>query len=216
MTIGEISNYLNEEFEIGTALTVLPMHGWSREMYFDDTELPWVLPSPNMPSLETALVYPGLCLLEGTNVSEGRGTTRPFEFSGAPWIDPTILVKELNRLNLPGAVFRPLHFSPTFHKWSGHTIGGVQIHVDDRETFSPFRTGVAMVTLFRHLGGEHFEWKQPPYEYEWSKLPFDILCGTDRVRQLIEAEKDLGEIESSWLDDLGAFCDIREGYLLYC
>jgi len=215
MTIGELANYFNAEFGIESELKVVPIEGWSREMYFDDTGLPWVFPSPNMPSLETAIVYPGLCLLEGTNISEGRGTTLPFELSGAPWIDPGLLVAELDRMNLPGVAFRSVHFSPTFHKWAGHTIGGVQVHVSDRKIFRPFRTGIALVKLYRIFGGTHFEWKQPPYEYEDTLLPFDILCGTDQPRELIEAEEDVGRIEESWRKSLEAFCEVREEYLLY-
>lgn len=215
MTIGELAAYFNGEFGIESKLTVVPMKGWRREMYFDDTGLPWVLPSPNMPSLETALVYPGTCLLEGTNVSEGRGTTRPFELSGAPWIDPKALVSKLSQLDLPGVIFRPIHFAPTFHKWAGEVIGGIQMHVMSREVFKPFLTGVALVALYRELGGMSFEWKQPPYEYETTLLPFDILCGTDRVRLLIESRQNLAEIEQSWREDIRAFGDTREHYLLY-
>jgi uncharacterized protein YbbC (DUF1343 family) len=215
MTVGELAEFFNTYCDIGSNLTVVRMEGWTRDMHFIDTDLPWVLPSPNMPLLETAFVYPGLCLLEGTNVSEGRGTTRPFEFSGAPWIHPDTLVSELRHFDLPGAIFRPAYFSPTFHKWAGHRVGGVQIHVVDRESFRPFRTGVALVMLYRRLGGADFDWKQPPYEYEMELLPFDILCGTDRVRLGIEAEKNLEEIEGSWVQDLRAFENIRKRYLLY-
>jgi len=215
MTVGELANYFNGEFRIDCDLTVVPMEGWIRDMYFDGTRLPWVLPSPNMPCLETAIVYPGSCLLEGTNVSEGRGTTRPFEFSGAPWVDPAALVAELNRLDLSGVVFRPTHFCPTFHKWSGDLVGGVQIHVTDRRAFRPFRTGLALVSLYRRFGAERFRWKAPPYEYEYKLLPFDILCGTDQVRLLIESGEAIEEMEAAWKQELLDFCDIRKKYLLY-
>jgi len=194
---------------------VVPMRGWAREMFFDETELPWVLPSPNMPSVDTAIVYPGMCLLEGTNVSEGRGTTRPFEISGAPWIQPLELAKRLGQMDLPGAVFRPTYFTPTFHKWSSQMIGGIQIHVVDRRAFRPFRTGIALLITYREMGGALFQWKEPPYEYEYERLPFDILCGTDKVRKQIEAEASLEEIEHSWQDKLQEFREIRQKYLLY-
>ena len=215
MTIGELAKYFSREFWLECPLTVVEMEGWERQMTFADTGLPWVQPSPNIPTLETAEVYPGLCLLEGTNVSEGRGTTRPFEVSGAPWIDPLELTAELEGLQLPGVRFRPLHFCPTFHKWAGHTIGGVQIHVRDPLSFKPFLTGVALVMLYRKLGGTDFSWKNPPYEYEYELLPFDILCGTDRIRLQLEAGVDLSEIEEGWKAELERFRAVREGYLLY-
>lgn len=215
MTVGELALYLNREFQIDCRLEVVKMQGWTRDMFFSDTQLPWVLPSPNMPTLETAIVYPGMCLLEGTNISEGRGTTRPFELSGAPWINPTQMVRELDRMDLPGVVFRPVHFTPTFHKWASERIGGVQIHVSDRGTFRPVLTGLALLTLYRNVGKDRFAWKSPPYEYETEKLPIDILCGTDRIRQLIEAGAGLDDLQNSWKIGLQKFRKIRPKYLLY-
>lgn len=215
MTTGEIGLYLNQEFQIGCQLEVAPMEGWRRKNYFDETGLPWVLPSPNLPTLDAATVYPGLCLLEGTNVSEGRGSTRPFEISGAPWIDPRRLVQFLDRFQLPGVRFRPLHFIPTFHKWAGETIGGVQIHVMDRSTFEPVKTGIALVMAYRELGGRDFRFNDPPYEYEYELLPFDILCGTDRVRRRIEGGSGLDDIIADWKKELEDFVQVRRKYLLY-
>ncbi len=215
MTVGELALYFNAEFGIQCELHVVQMRGWAREMFFEETELPWVLPSPNMPSVDTAIVYPGMCLLEGTNVSEGRGTTRPFEISGAPWIQPFETAKRLGQMDLPGAVFRPTYFTPTFHKWSSQMIGGIQIHVVDRRKFQPFRTGLALLITFREMGEGRFQWKEPPYEYEYERLPFDILCGTDEVRKQIETEASLEEIEHSWQDKLQEFREIRQKYLLY-
>ena len=215
MTVGEIAMYLNSEFQLGCSLRVVSMTGWDREMYFGQTGLPWVMPSPNMPNVETALVYPGLCLLEGTNISEGRGTTRPFELSGAPWISPMRLVKELERVRLPGVVFRPAYFIPTFHKWSGEQVGGVQIHVTDRSRFRPFLTGLTLIVLYRELSDGKFQWNPPPYEYEFEKLPFDILCGTDRLRLQIEAGISVEEMSSNWELKLRAFKALRQQYLLY-
>jgi uncharacterized protein YbbC (DUF1343 family) len=215
MTIGELAGYFNLDCGIDCRLKVVGLEGWHRDMFFDETGLPWVLPSPNMPSLETALVYPGTCLLEGTNVSEGRGTTRPFEISGAPWINPNELAKKLNQFELPGAFFRPLQFIPTFHKWAGRLIGGVQIHVCDRDKFEPFLTGLAMVKCYRELGENCFQWKDPPYEYEFTLLPFDILCGSDQIRRLLETGCSLEEIVDSWREDLASFLKNRRPHLLY-
>jgi uncharacterized protein YbbC (DUF1343 family) len=215
MTVGELALYFNSEFQLGCDLEVVKMEGWQRRMYFEETGLPWVLPSPNIPTPDTAMVYPGLCLLEGTNVSEGRGTTRPFELSGAPWIEPSRMAKILSEMQLPGAIFRPVHFIPTFHKWNGQIIGGVQIHVTSRDSFRPFLTGLSLVKLYRDLGGSRFAWNEPPYEYEFEKLPFDILCGTDRIRKRLEAGAPVPEIAHSWQDELKDFRPRREKYLLY-
>lgn len=215
MTTGELALYFNKHFDINCKLEVVTMEGWERQMFFEDTGLPWVLPSPNMPTVRTAMVYPGMCLLEGTNISEGRGTTRPFELSGAPWIDPYIMVKQLNRMNLPGVFFRPTYFTPTFHKWSQQMVGGVQIHVLDRQIFRPFLTGLSLTQLYRELGKDQFQWKAPPYEYEYEKLPFDILCGTNQIRQQIESGKNPREIEQTWSFDLKKFKQTRKDYLLY-
>lgn len=215
MTVGELALYFNHEMKIGCRLQVVEMKGWERDSYFNETGLPWVLPSPNIPTLESAVVYPGMCLLEGTNVSEGRGTTRPFEFSGAPWIDPHLLVQELESFSLPGARFRPIHFIPTFHKWEGRLIGGVQIHLLDRSQFRPFQTGLALTLLYRRLSEGLFQWNDPPYEYEYELLPFDILCGTNQIRQQIEAGVSLNDIKERWLPQLKEFTNCRRQYLLY-
>ena len=215
MTPGELALFFNRECGINCELDVVKMKGWTREMFFEDTRLPWVLPSPNIPTVQTALVYPGMSLLEGTNISEGRGTTRPFEFSGAPWVHPHQLAERLEEMELPGAKFRPVHFIPTFHKWSQQFIGGVQIHILDRSRFRPFRTGLALVKFYREMGADQFQWKTPPYEYEYDKLPFDILCGTDQIRRQIEDGRALNEIEHFWETDLQSFRKIRESYLLY-
>jgi len=146
-------------------------------MWFDQTGLPWIMPSPNMPTLDTAIVYPGMCLLEATNISEGRGTTRPFEIFGAPFIDAEKLCAELNKLRLQGVLFRENYFQPTFHKFTGELCGGAQLHVIDRSAFHPFQTGIEIIRVIRRLYPDQFGWKQPPYEYEWEKLPIEILLG---------------------------------------
>jgi uncharacterized protein YbbC (DUF1343 family) len=176
-TIGELAQQFRDEVFPKCRLSILPMKSWERAMWFDQTGLPWVTPSPNMPSLDTATVYPGMCLLEATNISEGRGTTRPFEIFGAPFIDAANLCRELNARQLPGAFFRENHFQPAFQKSAGQLCQGAQLHVTDRETFQPFRTGVEVIQAIRKLCGDHFQWKQPPYEYEWKRLPIEVLIG---------------------------------------
>ena len=215
MTMGEIACYLNREFNIGCDLTVVPLEGWQREMWFDETSLPWVMPSPNMPTPDTAIVYPGMCLLEGTTISEGRGTTRPFEIFGKPGVDPDGLVKRLTAEDLPGVRFRPLYFQPTFQKHQGEVCGGAQIHVTDRNRFLPVLTGVAVIRTIYHLYPESFSWKQPPYEYEEEKLPIDILAGTDELRSQIEHGCSVEEIARSWQKKLDLFREARKTYLLY-
>ena len=176
-TIGELAEKFRSEEFTNCKLTVLPMRNWDRAMWFDDTGLPWVMPSPNMPTLDTAAVYPGMCLLEGTNISEGRGTTRPFEIFGAPFIDAPSLCRDLNARELPGVIFRENYFQPTFHKFAGEVCAGAQLHVVDRTTFRPFATGVEVIKRIRHLYPDKFQWKQPPYEYEWKRLPIEVLIG---------------------------------------
>jgi len=215
MTIGEIANYLKNEFYPSLGLHVIEMTGWKRKMWFDETGLPWVLPSPNMPALDTAVVYPGMCLLEGTNLSEGRGTTRPFEIFGAPFIEPDKLVKRLNDFKLSGVIFRPMYFQPTFQKHAGKLCGGAQIHVIDRVKFKPFKTGVAILKAVYELYSKYFAWNKPPYEYEAVKMPIDILAGTDRLRKDIENREPLKSMEAWWSDELKAFEKTRKKYLLY-
>jgi uncharacterized protein YbbC (DUF1343 family) len=176
-TIGELATQFRDEAFPKCRLSVLPMKKWRRQMWFDQTGLPWVMPSPNMPTLATATVYPGMCLLEGTNISEGRGTTRPFEIFGAPFIGAEAFSRELNGLKLPGVFFRDSYFQPTFHKFAGELCGGAQIHVLDRDSFRPFETAVQIIRCIRRLNPESFAWKQPPYEYEQEKLPIEILLG---------------------------------------
>jgi uncharacterized protein YbbC (DUF1343 family) len=199
MTVGELALLFNQEYGIGCDLEVIQMEGWRREMYFDDTGLPWVLPSPNIPTLDTAIVYPGAVMIEGTEVSEGRGTTRPFEIIGAPYIEPYRLVGELQQVNLPGVIFRPMHFQPTFHKFAGEICGGLQMHVINRQTFKPVITSGAITSAIYRFYPENFNWKLPPYEYVFDKLPFDVINGSSRLREQIEGNATSKEIESSWM-----------------
>ena len=215
MTIGEIASYLKNEFYLSLDLHVIKMQGWKRKMLFDETALPWVMPSPNMPTPDTAIVYPGMCLLEGTNLSEGRGTTRPFEIFGAPFIEPDRLVKKLKEFKLAGVIFRTMYFQPTFQKHEGKLCGGAQMHVTDRDRFKPFKTGVAILKAVHDIYPKQFKWKQPPYEYETEKMPIDILAGTDRLRQDIEKGESLKNMEAWWTKESRAFEKTRRQYLIY-
>jgi uncharacterized protein YbbC (DUF1343 family) len=215
MTIGELARLFNDACGIGADLDVIAMEGWRRAMYFDDTCLPWVLTSPNIPTLDTCIVYPGTVLFEGTNVSEGRGTTRPFELVGAPWVAAERFAAAMNGLALPGAFFRPAAFEPTFHKHAKTSCGGCQIHVLDRPAFRPVETGVALLAAFRASDPAQFAWRDPPYEYEHEKLPIDILAGSAETRERIEAGQTAREIARSWERGVGEFCELRERFLMY-
>jgi uncharacterized protein YbbC (DUF1343 family) len=184
-------------------------------MFFDETELPWVLPSPNMPTVDTAIVYSGQCLLEGTNLSEGRGTTRPFELCGAPWLDADVLATELNREKLPGVVFRPTWFQPTFQKHAGRRCGGVQLHVLDRHAFQPVRTGLAVLTVLRTLSRRDFGWRTDPYEFVSHPIAIDLLFGSNRERRALESGQPWREIAAGWTLEEQMFIERREPFLLY-
>jgi len=215
MTIGELAKLFNDAFGIGASLDVVKMEGWTRDMYADLSGLPWVMPSPNMPTLDTAIVYPGTVLFEGTMLSEGRGTTRPFELVGAPWIDAERFAAEMNGAGLPGVYFRPAGFEPTFQKHAKQACGGCQIHVTDRDTFQPVITGVALIDMFRRFDPARFAWRPPPYEYEHGKTPIDILAGSDTFRRQIESGMGVGDIRASWAEDEETFRRVRAPYLLY-
>lgn len=215
MTIAELARLFNDHEQIGAELKVVRMEGWSRDMYHDDTSLPWVMPSPNMPTLDTAIVYPGTVLFEGTNASEGRGTTRPFELIGASWVEPDTFADRLNAYRLPGVHFRPAVFEPTFQKHARETCGGCQIHVIDRAMFRPVETGIALLAECRQANPSQFAWRQPPYEYEHDRLPIDILAGSEQLRQQIEARVPAREIAESWAPDVEEFGKIRRKFLLY-
>ena len=215
MTIGELARLFNEHFAIGASLEIVQMEGWRREMYSDVTDLPWVMPSPNIPTLDTAIVYPGTVLFEGILISEGRGTTRPFELIGAPWIEAESFARQMNALKLPGAYFRPAVFEPTFQKHAKQTSGGCQIHVTDRQQFQPVLVGVALIAMFHQVDPARFAWRQPPYEYEHDKMPIDILAGSATLRGQIESGTSARDIAASWKKDEESFRKLREPYLLY-
>jgi uncharacterized protein YbbC (DUF1343 family) len=215
MTVGELAQFFNEQFDLGAHLEVVPMEGWRRTDYADTCGLPWVMPSPNMPTLDSAIVYPGTVLLEGTMASEGRGTTRPFEIVGAPWVDAERFADSLSALGLPGVIFRSAVFEPTFQKHHGATCGGCQIHVTNREAFRPVETGVAVIEALRRANPARFAWRQPPYEYEHTLMPIDILAGSSRLRESIERGVGVSEIAARWRDDEAAFKALRATYLRY-
>ena len=215
MTIGELAKLFNVHFRLGAELEVVEMEGWRREMFADDTGLPWVMPSPNMPTLDTAVVYPGTVLFEGTLLSEGRGTTRPFELVGAPGIEAERFAREMNALNLPGAFFRPAVFEPTFQKHAKQTCGGCQAHVTDRRAFKPVLTGAALIALFHRHAPDRPLWRQPPYEYEHDKMPIDILAGSPSFREHVESGMSAARMADSWRADEDAFRALRAPFLLY-
>ena len=215
MTIGELARLFNEAFGIGAELEVVAMEGWTRGMYFDATGIPFVLPSPNIPTLDSTIVYPGTVLFEGTNVSEGRGTTKPFELLGAPWVDAERFADGMNALGLPGVHFRPAVIEPTFHKHAHISCGGCQIHVLDRAAFRPVEAGVALIAAFRAADPDGFRWRDPPYEYEHTLLPIDILAGSSELREQIERGTPVREISAAWAESVDAFKKTRERFLLY-
>jgi len=215
MTIAELARLFNDHHGINAKLEIVPMEGWSRDMYWDATDLPWVMPSPNMPTLDTAIVYPGTVLYEGTMLSEGRGTTRPFEFIGAPWLDGDKLALRMNKVGLEGVHFRGLTFEPTFQKHARTTCGGCQIHVTSRAKFLPVKACVSLLRECFRSAPDRFQWRDPPYEYENDKMPIDILAGSPALRQQIENQVPLEEIVASWRPGIGEFEEIRRKFLLY-
>ncbi len=215
MTIGELALMFNEAFGIRSTLTVVPMKGWDRWMWYDDTGLAWVSPSPNMATLETAIVYGGSCLFEATNVSEGRGTTHPFELIGAPWITSSTLARRMNEKNLPGVVFRPQPFLPRFNKWSGESCGGVHIHVMDRSRFKPFLTGIHLLETIYRCWPEKFRWRTEPYEFETETPAIDLLAGGQWLRTALEQGMPVEKCPDQWEAALAHFRRVREAFLLY-
>jgi len=215
MTIGEIATLFNVHFGIGADLEVIAMEGWRRDMYWDDTGLTWIISSPNIPTFDTTTVDPGAVLFEGTTVSEGRGTTRPFELLGAPFVVAERFAEAMNRRELPGVFFRPALFEPTFQKHAGKGCAGCQVHVLDRWSFRAVETGVALIEGFRAAAPDQFGWKQPPYEYEFDKMPIDCLAGSSELREQIDGGATATEIARSWQPQLAEFQKIREQYLIY-
>jgi uncharacterized protein YbbC (DUF1343 family) len=215
MTVGELARLYNTTFAIGADLDVVACEGWRREQYYDDTELPWIMPSPNMPTVETAVVYPGMCLLEATNLSEGRGTTRPFELFGAPFIDGRALASELADYGLDGAIFRPCTIEPTFHKHARQPCGALQIHVVDRLLFDSYRTGLAILAAVRRLWPEDFAWRTKAYEFRDDVPAIDLLTGQPRVRELVDRGAAFDDIVRAAGQGTSAYDSGRDQALLY-
>ncbi|MDY6823291.1 MAG: DUF1343 domain-containing protein [Thermodesulfobacteriota bacterium] len=215
LTIGELARLFNDHFGIGCALSVVPMQGWHRHMYFSDTGLPWVPPSPNLPTPSAAMVYPGQVLWEGTNVSEGRGTTTPFEVFGAPFVDNRGILDYFGSAQPAGIVARPVVFEPTANKWTGTPCQGFHIHVTDSNKYRPYAATLAFMQAIIALHGDRFEWKPPPYEYEYEKLPIDLIIGDTHIRKQMTALEPLGSIIERWQPGLAAFDELRKEYYLY-
>ena len=215
MTVGELARIYNTTFGIGCDLAVVSLEGWRRERYFDATGLPWIMPSPNMPTLDTAIVYPGMCLIEGTNLSEGRGTTRPFEIFGAPFVDGRVLADELGRLDLPGVVFRPCTFEPAFHKFTGERCSGLQVHVTDRRAFTPYRVGLGVLWAVRRLWSDDFAWRRKAYEFRDDVPAIDLLTGFPSVRETIDRGESFERVVDIAFKGTGEYEAGRPSALLY-
>jgi uncharacterized protein YbbC (DUF1343 family) len=216
LTIGELARLFNEHFGLGTELTVIPMRGWQRSMFFRQTGFPWVFPSPNMPTPETALVYPGQVLWEGTNLSEGRGTCLPFELWGAPFVEPARLLKVLDPADLAGCFPRPVAFEPTSNKFRGELCRGFHLQVVEPAAFRPYRTALALLRAVLELyGGHGFAYKEPPYEYEYERLPLDLILGRRELRQVLEAGRPVAELAEGWRAELQEFERLRRQVMLY-
>ncbi|MBC7933078.1 MAG: DUF1343 domain-containing protein [Rubrivivax sp.] len=215
MTVCELARMFRDHFGIACDLELLLMDGWEREFWHDDTDAPWVLPSPNMPTLDTATIFPGTVHLEGTQLSEGRGTSRPLEFSGAPYVDAAKYAHVLNSQGLPGVYFRGCNFQPTFQKHAGRTCGGVQVHSLDRSQFEPAIAGAALVKVAYELYEDKFLWKEPPYEYVSDRNPFDVIAGSDSLRKAIESGTSLESIQAAWAPPLNSFDALRRRFMAY-
>ncbi|MBU0986175.1 MAG: DUF1343 domain-containing protein [Proteobacteria bacterium] len=215
LTIGELALLFNTEYAIGCDLEIISMNGWNRAMYFQDTGLPWIAPSPNLPTPVSAMVYPGQVLWEGTNVSEGRGTTQPFEFFGAPFIDIKKVLSFLGGHSVPGGVLRPAVFEPTANKWKNRPCYGFQIHITDPFQFKPYATTLKLIQAICSHHRERFEWKPPPYEYEFDRQPIDLIIGDKKIRQRLENLESVDAIEKSWQNDLVEFTEMSRKYHLY-
>lgn len=215
LTLGEIALYINSEFGIGADLEVIPVKGWRRAQIGREIDFPWVSPSPNMPTPETALVYPGQVIWEGTNVSEGRGSTMPFEFFGAPYFDHDAILEYISNTELPGCYLRPIAFLPTSGKWAGDLCKGFQVHVTDSHAFMPYRTSLVLLQAAIRCFPRAFEYKKPPYEYEYERLPMDLILGDANLRTALENGTPVTELERGWQDDLHSYDDRRRSYFLY-
>jgi uncharacterized protein YbbC (DUF1343 family) len=215
LTIGELARMFNEAYAIGCDLDIIPLQTWHRRMYFRDTGLPWIAPSPNLPTPESAVVYPGQVLWEGTNVSEGRGTTQPFELFGAPYINAETLQREMAGHPLPGTNLRPVSFEPTANKWQGERCNGFQIHVTDPDRYRPYETSLVLLQTVLRLYPETFKWKPPPYEYEFEKQPIDMILGSSHIRKALENDQLIADLRAQWQPALDEFLQLSKPFKLY-
>jgi uncharacterized protein YbbC (DUF1343 family) len=213
--MGEYAAYINQSYNIHCDLTIIPMTGWHRRMYFQDTGLPWVLPSPNLPTPASAVVYPGQVIWEGTNISEGRGTTLPFEQFGAPFINIDKILSFVKGPDIPGGLLRPVAFEPTSNKWAGQICNGFQIHVTDPYQFSPYLTSLHLLQAIIFHHNDQFKWKSPPYEYEWEMLPMDMILGSEDIRRQIENLDDIDLISRGWENELDEYIHSSRKFYLY-
>ncbi|MCD4740976.1 MAG: DUF1343 domain-containing protein [Desulfobacteraceae bacterium] len=214
MTVGEIASFFNKTFNINCDLEIIKLKGWDRKMYFSDTDLDWILPSPNLPTPASCMVYPGQVIFEGTNISEGRGTTLPFEFFGAPYIDSYEIADKISN-KIEGAYLRPVKFEPVAGKWNNQTCNGFQIHFINQETFKPYKTSLVLLQEIIRLYKNDFKFKSPPYEYEYNKLPMDLILGSKKLRLQIENMENIDKIEESWQKPLNNFNKISKKFYLY-
>jgi uncharacterized protein YbbC (DUF1343 family) len=215
LTIGELAKLFNQKFGINCDLEVIEMDGWSREKFYDETDAPWVPPSPNIPTVSTAVVFPATVFLEGTQISEGRGTTKPFEVVGAPYINAKEFTDALTSLQLKGVIFQALNFLPSFQKHANTNCNGVLIHITDRMKFNSVLTGIAIIKTVFDLYPEEFKWKTTPYEYVFERNPFDVISGTTKIRESLESKKGLDEFKNYLDRGLEEFCLVRNKYLIY-
>ncbi len=215
LTISELALLFNRHFGIRCDLEVLPMKNWSRSMYFQDTGLPWVPPSPNLPTPTSAMVYPGQVLWEGTNISEGRGTTQPFELFGAPFVDTKQVLSILGGPDLGGAILRETAFEPTSNKWKNQLCYGFQIHIVDPNKYKPYVTALTLLRAIIQCHKIQFQWKPPPYEYEFERIPIDLIIGDKQIRRRIEENENIDEISESWKEELDEFIKMSREFHLY-
>jgi uncharacterized protein YbbC (DUF1343 family) len=215
LTMGELARMFNDHFGIGCDLDIIPLTGWDRGMYYHETGLPWVAPSPNLPTPVSSYVYPGQVIFEGAIISEGRGTTQPFELVGAPYANPESMLARMNPEHLKGTHLRPVAFEPTSNKWQGQTCKGFQIHVKNLEAYEPYITSLALLQAFIAEGGDAFAWKEPPYEYEFEKKPIDLILGDSQLRQHLVAMENLTDIMAEYQDGLNRYTHLKQSFHLY-
>jgi uncharacterized protein YbbC (DUF1343 family) len=215
LTMAELARLFNDHFGIDCHLEIIKLKGWRRGMHAEQWKRDWIPPSPNIPSPASARVFPGSVLFEGTNISEGRGTTRPFEWIGAPYIRPDKLAKEMNDQKLPGIHFRPIYFQPTYQKWKDQVCGGVHLHVTDFKKFNAYRAGVRLLAVIAREHADFFQWKTPPYEYEPERMPIDLIAGSSKLRERIDRGEDIKPFEDEAEHDLAHFRKVRKTCLLY-